>query len=77
MDNSHPLVFVDNDIKSSHVLTPSDFLLIMSSKDAAGAIRMQIMKKLQNDQQPVNSLMYGNMDKETWTFLGYGELSIC
>ena len=26
--NSRPLVYVDNDIKSSHVLTPADFLLI-------------------------------------------------
>ena len=50
----------------------------MSFEEATGAIRMQIMKKVQSDQQLVNSLMYGNMDKETWTiFGGYGELSIC
>jgi len=37
--NSHSLVYVDNDIKSSHVLTPSDFMWINCNNVIRGCSR--------------------------------------
>ena len=56
--NSRPLVYVDDDIKSSHVLTPSNFVMTNPTTSFLAAdvtIRMWTMRKLQVGQRQKGS----------------------